>query len=65
LENDILAFKKSYFDESWYSVSLDEGALTLSDRKLSTYVNALAKDSDFAKKAKMLSVTFVVKARKL
>lgn len=85
LENNILAFKKSYFDESWYSVSLDEGALTLSDRKLSTYVNALAKagfvieelveqsddeiiqarDSDFAKKAKMLPVTFVVKARKL
>ncbi|MEF3306258.1 class I SAM-dependent methyltransferase [Paenibacillus sp. GYB003] len=85
LENDILTFKKSYFDESWYSVSLDEGALTISDRKLSTYVNALAKagfvieelieqsddeiiqasDSDFAKKAKMLPVTFVVKARKL
>ncbi len=86
-ENNILAFKKCYFDESWYSVSLDEGALTLSDRKLSTYVNALAKagfvieqmieqsddeimqsrgdNSDFAKKAKMLPVTFVVKARKL
>ncbi len=86
-ENDILAFKKSYFDESWYSVSLDEGTLTLSDRKLSTYVNALSKagfvieqmieqsdeeimqlrddNSDFAKKAKMLPVTFVIKARKL
>jgi len=86
-ENDVLTFKKCYFDESWYSVSLDEGALTLSDRKLSTYVNALAKagfvieqmieesddeimqsrddNSDFAKKAKMLPVTFVIKARKL
>ncbi|WP_219837640.1 class I SAM-dependent methyltransferase [Paenibacillus sp. R14(2021)] len=85
-ENDRLAFKKNYFDESWYSVSLDEGALTLSDRKLSTYVNALAKaglvieqmieqsddeiisrddNSEFSKKAKMLPVTFVVKARKL
>lgn len=83
--NNMLAFKKCYFDESWYSVSLDEGELTLSDRKLSTYVNALAKsgfvieqlieesddeiiqsrDSGFAKKAKMLPVTFVVKARKL
>ena len=42
-ENDILAFKKSYFDESWYSVSLDESLLTLSDRKLSTYVNTLAR----------------------
>ncbi|WP_040950294.1 class I SAM-dependent methyltransferase [Gorillibacterium massiliense] len=88
-ENDKLAFNKSYFDESWYSVSLDlagEGDLTLSDRKLSTYVNALAKagfvieqmieqsddeimqslddNSDFAKKAKMLPLTFVIKARK-
>jgi len=86
-ENDMLAFKKCYFDESWYSVSLDEGTLSLSDRKLSTYVNALAKAgfvieemieesdddiihsqdsiSEFAKKAKMLPVTFVIKARKL
>ena len=84
-ENDMLVFKKCYFDESWYSVSLNEGTLTLSDRKLSTYVNALAKSgfvieqmieqsddeimqdnsSNFAKKAKMLPVTFVIKARKL
>lgn len=87
LENDRLAFKKCYFDDSWYSVSVGEVSLTLSDRKLSTYINALAKagfvieqiieqsddeiiqsydpDSDFAKKAKMLPLTFVVKARKL
>jgi len=86
IEDNMLTFKKRYFDESWYSVCLDEGILTLSDRKLSTYVNALAKagfvieqmieqsddeimqsrddNSDFAKKAKMLPVTFVVKARK-
>ncbi|WP_245954896.1 class I SAM-dependent methyltransferase [Paenibacillus flagellatus] len=85
-EGDKLVFKKSYFDESWYSVTLQEGELTLSDRKLSTYVNALAKAgfvieemieqsdeemmqsregrSDFAEKARMLPVTFVVKARK-
>lgn len=43
IENDLLAFEKCYFDESWYSVSFDEGSITLSDRKLSTYVNALAK----------------------
>lgn len=42
-ENDMLIFKKCYFDESWYSVPLDGVALSLSDRKLSTYVNALAK----------------------
>ena len=83
-ENDMLVFKKNYFDESWYSVSIDGGLLSLSDRKLSTYVNALAKagfvieqmieqsdnemlesnDSNFAQKAKMLPVTFVIKARK-
>lgn len=86
IENDTLIFKKSYFDESWYSVSLDGGAISLSDRKLSTYINALTKagfaidemieesedeivqiykNSDFAKKAQMLPVTFVIKARKL
>ncbi|WDQ30205.1 class I SAM-dependent methyltransferase [Paenibacillus marchantiae] len=44
-ENNRLVFKKSYFDESWYSVAPDfvQGELTLSDRKLSTYINALAK----------------------
>ncbi|WP_433944928.1 class I SAM-dependent methyltransferase [Paenibacillus sp. SN-8-1] len=42
-ENDIFTIKKSYFDESWYPVAVDEGELLLADRKLSTYVNALAK----------------------
>lgn len=42
-ENDRYTFKKSYFDESWYPVDVDEGELLLADRKLSTYVNALAK----------------------
>lgn len=82
-ENNILTFKKCYFDESWYSVSLEDSELSLSDRKMSTYVNALAKagfiieqmieqsdedimnNSDFANKARMLPVTFVIKARKL
>lgn len=82
-----LEFKKSYFDESWYSVALGEDTLSLTDRKMSTYVNALAKagfiieqmveesdedllkaqvdSSDFARKAEVLPVTFVIKARKL
>ena len=85
-ENDEFVFKKCYFDESWYSVSLGEGDLALSDRQMSTYINAFSKagfviehmieenddeflqangDSEFAKKAKMLPVTFVIKARKL
>lgn len=61
------------------------GVLSQLDRKLSTYVNALAKagfaieemieqsddeilkmeDGDFAQKAKMLPVTFVIKAKKM
>lgn len=83
LENSILEFKKCYFDESWYSVSLGKNELSLSDRKMSTYVNALYKagfiieemveqsdedimgKGDFADKARMLPVTFVIKARKL
>lgn len=42
-DNGRFVFEKSYFDESWYPVAVDEGALLLADRKLSTYVNALAK----------------------
>lgn len=44
-ENNMLTFKKCYFDESWYPVTHDlcQGTLTLSNRKLSTYINALAK----------------------
>lgn len=44
-ENNRFAMNKPYFDESWYSVSPDfcQGELILSDRKLSTYINALAK----------------------
>lgn len=84
-DNDKLVFRKNYFDESWYEVSLGDSTLTLADRKLSTYINALAKagfvieqlieesdeeiiraaDSEFAKKASILPVTFVIKARKL
>jgi len=43
LQNDRFVFKKCYFDESWYTLSLGESTLTLSDRKLSTYINALSK----------------------
>ena len=85
-ENGKLIFQNSYFDESWYSVSMADKEFMLSNRKLSTYVNALASngfvieqlieesdedricadgENDFSKKAKMLPVTFVIKARKL
>lgn len=89
MENQALIFQKCYFDESWYAPSHDlcQGTLTLSDRKLSAYINALAKsgfviermieqpdddlirardeNGDDVKKAKMLPLTVVVKARKL
>ncbi|MFV0414524.1 MAG: class I SAM-dependent methyltransferase [Oscillospiraceae bacterium] len=84
LENGQLVFKKCYFDENWYSVALEGGIFSLSDRTLSTYINALAsagfiieemieqpdneilqgQKDDFARKAEMLPVTFVVKATK-
>jgi len=46
-ENDAYVFRKSYFDESWYSDSLDGEVFTLSNRMVSTYVNALAKAGFF------------------
>lgn len=87
-EEGRLVFRKSYFDGSWYTVPADfcHGALRLSDRQLSTYVNALARagfiieemveesdeellrarggGGDLAKRAAILPVTFVIKARK-
>lgn len=84
-EGEEYIFKKNYFDESWYSVPIEGNLFSLTDRKMSTYINALAKagffieelveeseeallnskDSQFAKKAKILPVTFVMKARKI
>ncbi len=84
---DVFEFNKSYFDDSWYPVPLDEGELTLCNRQLSTYINTLIKAgfvieqmveetdneiiksydeaSNFARRAKMFPVTFVIKARKV
>jgi SAM-dependent methyltransferase len=38
-----LIFQKSYFDESYFSQPLDGSEIILCNRKISTYVNALAK----------------------
>jgi len=46
-ENDKYVFKKSYFDESWYTDSMGGETFTLSNRMLSTYINALAKAGFF------------------
>lgn len=75
------------FDESWFSYQLDGFNITLCNRKISTYINALAKAgfiieemveetdkdtmmstnnlNDRTKKAQMLPLSFVMKARKL
>lgn len=43
-ENGKLIFNNSYFDESWYEVAIANEKLMLSNRKLSTYINALARN---------------------
>ena len=78
---------KSYFDESYFTMPAHDGEIVLCNRKISTYVNALAKagfvveqiveqtdkatmsaDGDITdkqKKAKMLPLSVIFKARKL
>ena len=87
VENDTLVFNKSYFDESYFSMPVDGSEIILCNRKMSTYINALAQAgfvieqmieqtdhdtieavgevSDKTKKAKMLPISFCIKARKL
>ncbi|GKU24433.1 hypothetical protein CFOLD11_12590 [Clostridium folliculivorans] len=87
IENDTLIFNKSYFDESYFTMPVDGSEIILCNRKISTYINALAKAgfvveqmveqsdkesieavgevSDKTKKAKMLPISFCIKARKL
>ena len=82
-----LVMTKSYFDESYFSMPVDDSEIILCNRKISTYINALAKagfvieqlveESDQAslnaegemdpktRKAKMLPISFCIKARKL
>jgi SAM-dependent methyltransferase len=43
IKEDSLIFEKSYFDETWFTYPLDGFEITLSNRKISTYINALAK----------------------
>ena len=86
-ENDKLIMKKSYFDESYFTMPVDDSEIVLCNRKISTYINALAKagfvieqlveETDKAslevgddadpktRKAKMLPLSFCIKARKL
>ena len=42
IENDKLIFNKSYFDESYFTMPVDGSEIILCNRKISTYINALA-----------------------
>lgn len=42
IENDQLIFNRSYFDESYFTMPADGSEIILCNRKISTYVNALA-----------------------
>ena len=42
INNDELIFNRSYFDESYFTMPVDGSEIVLCNRKISTYVNALA-----------------------
>lgn len=86
-EGDKLVMTKSYYDEAYFKMPVHDSEIILCNRKISTYINALAK-AGFAverfveetdekslqaegevdsktKKAKMLPLSFCIKARKL
>ena len=42
IENDKLIFNRSYFDESYFTMPVDGSEIILCNRKISTYINALA-----------------------
>ena len=42
-EENKLSFYRSYFDESYYKIEVHDSEIILCNRKISTYVNALAK----------------------
>lgn len=42
IENGQLVFRNSYFNEEWYRADMDDKEIMLSNRMLSTYINALA-----------------------
>ena len=84
---DKLVLMKSYYDESYFRMPVHDSEIVLCNRKISTYINALAKagfvieqfieDTDQnslntagrldakTRKAKMMPISFCIKARKL
>jgi ubiquinone/menaquinone biosynthesis C-methylase UbiE len=43
IENDQLIFNRSYFDESYFKMPVHDSEIVLCNRKISTYINALAR----------------------
>lgn len=43
IKNNQLIFNRSYFDESYFTMPVDGSEIILCNRKISTYINALAK----------------------
>lgn len=86
VEDGELIFKKSYFDEKWYTQIVHEMEIMLPNRKISTYINAMrsagfiiekmieqtdekilkmtGKIDDKSRKAQILPLSFVFKAKK-
>lgn len=86
-EDDKLVMTKSYYDETYFTMPVHDSEIVLCNRKISTYINALAKagfvieqlieetDKESlnatgevdpkTRKAKMLPISFCIKARKL
>ncbi|MBO4457679.1 MAG: class I SAM-dependent methyltransferase [Butyrivibrio sp.] len=87
VDDNKLVMSKSYFDESYFKMPVHDSEIVLCNRKISTYINALAKAGFFveqlieasddtalnsegeldlkAQKAKMLPLSFCIKARKM
>lgn len=87
IESEYLVFAKSYFDEELFTMPVDGSEILLRNRKMSTYINALAQagfviehmaedtdqktmkaqdsENQNAKRAKMIPLSMVIKARKL
>ncbi len=47
IENDQLIFHRSYLDESYFSMPVHDSEIVLCNRKISTYINALARAGFF------------------
>jgi Methylase involved in ubiquinone/menaquinone biosynthesis len=43
IENDQLIFNRSYFDEAYFKMPVHDSEIVLCNRKISTYINALAR----------------------